>query len=130
MTGIKAFPLECRPTISPGAGSFKAGRGTQDGLLSEATPNDLQADRQATVSEAHRDTGCRLTSEVEGVGEEWLQRAGYWLTSAKSRNLIRNGSAGGEASCRGLGCPQNFLFPKMLVDYALATSDGPKTPEG
>ena len=30
--------------IGPGASSFKASRGAQDGLLSEATPDKLQAD--------------------------------------------------------------------------------------
>src|SRR5438132_7739309 len=85
--------LECRPTISPGASSFKAGRSAQDGLLSEATPHDLQADRQAIVSEANRDAGSRLTGEVERVGEEWLQRTGNWFTGdfrwAKDARSIR-----------------------------------------
>src|SRR5215470_6307420 len=66
--------------ISPGTSSFKAGRGAQDGLLGEATPHDLQADRQPIVSEAHRDAGSRLAGEIERVGEEGLQRAGNWLT--------------------------------------------------
>ncbi len=66
--------------IGPGVSCFKAGRGAQDGLLSEATPDDLQANRQATVREAHRNAGSRLAGEVEGVGEEWIQRAGNRLT--------------------------------------------------
>src|SRR6266446_1396912 len=85
--------LECRPTISPGASSFKAGRSAQDGLLSEAAPHDLQTDRQAIVSKADRDAGSRLTGEIERVGEEWLQRAGNWLTCdfrwAKDARSIR-----------------------------------------
>src|SRR5260370_6980014 len=66
--------------ISPGASRFKAGRSAQDGLLSEATPHDLQADRQATVSEAKWDAGSRRTGKGERGREEWLQRAGNWLT--------------------------------------------------
>ncbi len=36
-----------------------------------------------------------------------------------SRDLLGNGGAGGEASCRGFGVSPNFLFPKLLGDYAL-----------
>src|SRR5215469_1891810 len=64
----------------PRASCFKARRSAQDGLLGEAAPNDLQAHRQAIVSEAHRDAGRWLAREVEGVSEEGLQRAGNWLT--------------------------------------------------
>src|SRR6266849_3089198 len=39
---------------------------------------------------------------------------------AKSRDLLSNGGAGGEASCRGTGCPRSFSFPKRLGDDALA----------
>src|SRR6266487_921861 len=67
-------------TDRPRASCFKAGRGAQDGLLGEATPHDLQADWQAIVREAHRNAGSRLAAEVEGVGEEGLQRTGHWLT--------------------------------------------------
>src|SRR5216683_6741413 len=72
--------LEGRPLIGPGTRSFQAGRGAQDGLLSEAAPHDLQTNWQAIVREAHRDAGSRLAAQVEGVGEEGLQRAGNWRT--------------------------------------------------
>jgi len=32
------------------------------------------------------------------------------------------GVQGAKPPCRGLGCPQIFLFPKMLVDYALGSA--------
>src|SRR6266852_2851893 len=48
------------------------------------------------------------------------------LPSAKSRDLLDNGGAGGEASLpgdpvwgTGNGVSPNFLFPKRLGDYAL-----------
>src|SRR2546425_10582413 len=41
------------------------------------------------------------------------------LPSAKSRDLVGNGGAGGEASLPGFGVSPISLFPKLLVDYAL-----------
>jgi hypothetical protein len=74
--------------IGPGASCFKASRSTQDGLLSEATPNDLQADREATVREAHRNAGSRLTGEVEWVGEKRIQRRLQYLSFTSYNNTI------------------------------------------
>ncbi len=64
--------LECRPMISPGTSSFKAGRSPQDDLLSEVTPHDLQADWKTIFCEAHRDACSGLTTKVERMGKEWL----------------------------------------------------------
>jgi len=41
------------------------------------------------------------------------------IPSAKSRDHLGNGGAGGEASLPGFGVSPTSLFPKLLVDYAL-----------
>src|SRR5205823_11547977 len=100
-------------------------RGTQNGLLSEATPHDLQTDWQAIVCEANRDAGSRLASEIEGVGEEGLQRAGNGLTGdfgwAKDARRI-----GG----RGKGWRQEQLVPLEEGDeqimHCVVPIDGPE----
>ena len=42
---------------------------------------------------------------------------GYLVLSQGTYEVM--GVQGAKPPCRGLGCPQIFLFPKMLVDSAL-----------